>query len=92
MNIKLTDKAKEVLKESGIVNYKIDIIGEGWAGPVFGLVQGESDSEDNVINVDGINFAVEKYLESVIDYFNVDYYKGIFKKGFIVYANGLKGC
>lgn len=29
MNIKLTDKAKEVLKESGIVNYKIDIIGEG---------------------------------------------------------------
>lgn len=92
MNIKLTDKAKAALKESEVSNYKINIIGDGWAGPVFGLVQGESDSEDAVISVDGVNFAVEKEFEDVIDYFDIDYYNGVFKKGFVVYANGLKGC
>jgi len=29
LNIKLTDKAKDALKESGIQSYKIDIIGDG---------------------------------------------------------------
>lgn len=29
MNIKLTDKAKAALKESGVPSYKINIIGDG---------------------------------------------------------------
>jgi Fe-S cluster assembly iron-binding protein IscA len=56
------------------------------------LVQGEPTEYDSVINADGMKFAVESIYDDVIDYFDVDYYQGVFRKGFVVYANGARGC
>lgn len=92
MDVKLTDKAKAALKEMNTDSFKIEVVGDGWAGPVFGLVQGEPTEYDSVINADGMKFAVESIYDDVIDYFDVDYYQGVFRKGFVVYANGARGC
>lgn len=52
------------------------------------MVQGEPTEEDIVIHVDGTNFAVEAFYETVIENFEVDYTNGVFRKGFVVYPNG----
>lgn len=91
MKISVTENAKKQLIENGIKNLKIFLKGYGWAGPIFALAPGEPEEKDNVYSLDDFNFAVEKDISNMINNFEIDYYKGLFQKGYIVYANGSKG-
>ncbi len=55
------------------------------------MAPGEPEEKDNVYSLDDFNFAVEKDISNMINNFEIDYYKGLFQKGYIVYANGSKG-
>lgn len=58
------------------------------------MVQGEPTEEDVVVNVDGMNFAVEDFYETVFNKFEIDYSTGLLRKGFVIYPNGNRdtGC
>jgi len=55
------------------------------------LIQGESQEGDLIVEKDGWTFAVEKEIADVVNYFEIDYYKGWLRKGFVIYLNGSKG-
>lgn len=88
MNISISENAKKQLKESDSKNYRIVIKGYGWAGPVFGLAQGEPQEGDETYTIDNINFSVEKEIADLIPGFQIEYYKGLFQKGYAVYVDG----
>ena len=91
MKISISEKAKEQLNQSGAKNLKIILKGYGWAGPVFGLAQVEPEEGDNIVSVDNLNFAIEKDIANIVNNFEIDYHKGLFQKGYVVYANGSRG-
>ena len=91
MKISVSENAKKQLDESGMKNLKILLKGYGWSGPVFGLVQGEPAEGDSVFPLDDFNFAVEKDIADTVNSLEIDYYKGLFQKGYVVSANGSKG-
>lgn len=88
MNITISEAAKKQFLESDLKNYRIVLKGYGWAGPVFGLVQGEPQENDETYTVDNINFSVEKEIADLLPGIEIDYYKGLFQKGYIVYVTG----
>ena len=91
VKISVSENAKKHLNESGMKNLKIFLKGYGWAGPVFGLAQGEPGEGDSIFPLDDYNFAVEKDIADIVNNIEIDYYKGLFQKGYVVYANGSKG-
>lgn len=91
MNITISEKAKNQLMEDDVKNLKIYLEGYGWAGPTFGLAQVESIEKNEVFSADGFNFVVEEDISDLVSSFEIDYYKGLFKKGYVVYANGNRG-
>lgn len=58
---------------------------------MFGLTQGESQEGDVSVKVGDMNFHVEEEFAGVINFFEIDYYKGWLQKGFVVNANGVRG-
>ncbi len=54
----------------------------------------ESKEDDNIKEVDGYRFLVEKELDRQIEGVTVDYKNGMLRKGFVVYmsAGGGGGC
>lgn len=88
MNISISENAKRQLMESESKNYRIIVKGYGWAGPVFGLAQGEPQDEEITFPVGDIEFSVEKEIADLVPGFQIDYYKGLFQKGYVVYADG----
>lgn len=91
MNITVSEKAMTQLQEENAKDLRIFLKGYGWAGPSFGLAQVEPEENDKIFSVDGINFAIEEDIYDLVNSFEVDYYKGLFQKGYVVYANGSKG-
>ncbi len=55
------------------------------------MAQDEPQAGDVTIEKDGMNFAIERELADVINFFEIDYIKGWLRKGFAVYANGARG-
>jgi len=55
------------------------------------LAQGEPEGDDVTVAVGDRTFSVEKEIADTVDYFEVDYYKGWIRRGFVVYVNGTKG-
>lgn len=55
------------------------------------MAQGEPQEGEEIFSVEDINFAVEKEISDLVPGFQIDYYKGLFQKGYVVYADGLKG-
>lgn len=55
------------------------------------MAQGEPEEGEAVFPVDDISFAVEKEISDLVPGFQIDYYKGLFQKGYVVYADGSKG-
>lgn len=91
MNITISENAKKHLQESNAKDLKIYIEGYGWAGPTFGLAQVEPSEEDKIFSVDDFNFVIEEDISDLVSSFEIDYYKGLFQKGYVVYANGKRG-
>lgn len=52
------------------------------------MAQVEPEEGDNIVSVDNLNFAIEKDIANIVNNFEIDYYKGLFQKGYVVYANG----
>ncbi|NLM44632.1 MAG: hypothetical protein GX201_11585 [Clostridiales bacterium] len=52
------------------------------------MVQGEPQENDETYTVDNINFSVEKEIADLLPGIEIDYYKGLFQKGYIVYVTG----
>ena len=88
MKISISESAKKQFMEDNNKNYRIFIKGYGWGGPVFGLAQGEPQEEDETYTIDNINFSVEKDISDLIPGFHIEYYKGIFQRGYVVYVDG----
>jgi Fe-S cluster assembly iron-binding protein IscA len=40
------------------------------------------------VEKDGMNFSVEREIADVVNYIEIDYYKGWLRKGFAIYVNG----
>jgi Fe-S cluster assembly iron-binding protein IscA len=55
------------------------------------LAQGEPQAGDVTVEKDGRVFSVEREVADVVNYFEIDYYKGWLRKGFVIYVNGSKG-
>lgn len=91
MNITISEKAKKQLELEKAKHLKIFLQGYGWAGPTFGLAQVEPEEGDKIISVDNLDFIVEDEISDLVNSFEIDYYKGLFQKGYVVYANGKKG-
>ena len=99
MNIKITDKAKEMIRETidkkGVSDpvIRIYIAGFGWGGPNFGIVLDEQKENDYKVKEDDISYVVEKDLIKKYGGFIVDYSKTWLYKGFRVQAQyGGSGC
>jgi hypothetical protein len=91
--IRLSDKAKEELKASGIKSFRIDPLNHSCAGPLFGLVQGSSKEGDVVVVLEDMSFAVEGFYAEIITCFDIEYHSGALQRGFAVYADGSrKSC
>ncbi|MCQ1530332.1 hypothetical protein [Lutispora saccharofermentans] len=54
------------------------------------MAPGEPQEGDEVFPVDDIKFSVEKDISDLVPGFQIDYYKGIFQRGYVVYADGSK--
>jgi Fe-S cluster assembly iron-binding protein IscA len=54
----------------------------------LGLAQGEPQYGDVTIEKDGRTFAVEREIADVVNYLEIDYYKGWLRKGFSINING----
>lgn len=91
MKITISEKAREQLKESESKNLRIFLKGYGWAGPSFGLAQAEPEEGDKMFPVDDYSIAIEEDVSDLVSGFEIDYYKGVFQKGYVVYANGNRG-
>lgn len=91
MDIRLNDQAKEELIASGIKSFRLDVVNNSCAGPLFGLVPGEPKDGDLVIVMDGISFAIEAFYAEIITYFDIEYNNGALRRGFSVYADGSRG-
>jgi len=52
------------------------------------LAQGEPQEGDETYTIDDINFSVEKEIAELIPGFQIDYYKGLFQRGYVVYVDG----
>jgi len=52
------------------------------------LAQGEPQDEEITFPVGDIEFSVEKEIADLVPGFQIDYYKGLFQKGYVVYADG----
>lgn len=55
------------------------------------MAQVEPKEGDNIFSVDGLNFVIEKDISDLVNSFQIDYYKGLFQKGYVIYANGKQG-
>lgn len=55
------------------------------------MAQDEPQDGDVIMEKEGMNFAIERELADVVNFFEVDYVKGWLRKGFAVYANGSRG-
>lgn len=88
MNITITETAKKHFMESDSKNYRIILKGYGWAGPVFGLVQGEPQDNEEIYTVDNINFSIEKGMADLLPGIEIDYHNGLLQKGYVVYVTG----
>lgn len=55
------------------------------------MAQGEPEEGDSIFPLDDFNFAIEKDISDMINSLEIDYYKGLFQKGYVVYANGSRG-
>lgn len=89
MVVKLTDKAKEKLREllttkENAKMLRLYVVGYGWGGPSFGMALDEPKDGDIELEVDGFNFLVEDSLSGVYDAFSVDYSDSWLRKGFVV--------
>ncbi|MGI5998758.1 MAG: hypothetical protein ACOX89_08865 [Lutispora sp.] len=52
------------------------------------MAQGEPQEGDETYTIDNINFSVEKEIADLIPGFQIEYYKGLFQKGYAVYVDG----
>ena len=59
--------------------------------PHLGWLSVEPEEGDKIISVDNLDFIVEDEISDLVNSFEIDYYKGLFQKGYVVYANGKKG-
>ena len=92
MDIRITENAAAELNNINADSLRIEIQGYGWSGPYFGLAQGEPQYGDVTIEKDGRIFAVEREIADVVNYLEIDYYKGGLRKGFLINMNGRKSC
>jgi len=90
MDIRITENAAVELNSINSKNFRIEIQGYGWAGPYFGLAQGEPKAGEVIVEKDGKIFSVEKEIADAVNYLEVDYYKGWLRKGFVINVNGSK--
>ena len=52
------------------------------------MAQGEPQDGDISVEKDGRIFAVEKEIADIVNYLEIDYYKGWLRKGFMINING----
>lgn len=86
MNFKLTDSAKEKMKEykNNEVPIKLKITGYSWCGAELGIVSEKQSEKDKVYNVEGFDLIVSDELEGAIKGAEINYANGVFRKGFEV--------
>ncbi len=89
MKLDVTKKAVEVIKdilkdkEDVVNNVRIHVAGVGWGGPTLGLVLDEQKDNDEVFDIEGLTFLVEKDLAQ-FEGFEVDYSEAFLRKGFVI--------
>jgi Fe-S cluster assembly iron-binding protein IscA len=70
MEIKVDDKTLEILKDELDAEKKdvvrIDVMGFGWAGPTLGIVLDEQGQNDEIRDMGGVKFAVDKEIVPII--------------------------
>lgn len=95
--IKLSEKAKqelvEVLEDKAQKDHplRVHVSAIGWGGPRFGLALDEKQEEDNIYEVEGFNFIVEKSIEEQYGPFEIDYSGGWIGKGFVITSKKVYG-
>lgn len=88
MNIHLQEEAKnaliKALKDRNKPAVRLTIAGFGWGGPNLSVVLDEQKENDISVNVDGLNFVVNKEEEFVFEECSVSYKKTFFGESFRV--------
>lgn len=95
--IKVTDSAVKQLNKIGDDNsiFKIITSGYGWGGPRLGLVKTENTQNDEVHNIEGLSFIVDKSVADLTSYYGkliVDFVSVMFMKDFVVQFEGASSC
>lgn len=89
--MKITELAKteinNILSQEKGKLIRIFMAGFGWGGPNLGMTLDELQKDDTKLNIDGIDFLVNKKDESYISNFTVDYIDDYRGKGLTINSN-----
>ena len=70
---------KHFPKNNGI---RLKVIGFGWGGPKFDMVQDEPQRNDIIETIESINFIVDRDEEYIFNNASIRYVKSMFGSGF----------
>ena len=89
MDIKITDRAEEKLSKLESKSFRITFDNDcGWISMAYDLVPGEPMDDDVVAQVGDRTFFVQNDITKDVDFFEIDFHNGWFRKVFVVYPNG----
>jgi len=77
------EEMKKQLKKEGNI-YRIAMMGFGWGGPSFEIVQGELSNEDEVYEQDGIKIAADGDMAFFFQNVRIKYIKTFFGGRFVL--------
>lgn len=89
MKINITDEALKHFNKINKKNIRIIFHGQGCGGPVFNMVEGKPDSEEESIKVNDLTFALEQELADKFGIIDINYCN---QGGFSIEADNCGGC
>ena len=84
MKLNIDKQTLNILKKQFPENkgIRLKVIGFGWAGPKFDMVQDEPKKNDIIEKIDNIDFLVDKDDEFIFNNASIKYVKSMFRSGF----------
>lgn len=71
MNVRIKNEVlkdlKKALEDSSKSAVRYDLTGFGWSGPVFEIALDEQKDNDDIVEMDGVKFVVEKEFSELIN-------------------------
>lgn len=90
--MKITDKAKKeihtILDQNKGKTLRVFMNGFGWGGPSLGVTLDESNTDDKIHQVNGIDILVSEKDKSHVQNFIIDFIDDFRGKGLIIQSDG----